>query len=385
MPEIRQVTGHALFAYRITAAGDVDETQLLYADLDPTAQEQRYVSMMQRCLSGWRYRPATSNGDPVATRMKIAFHHFPPDPPSDQLIQLPSGDVVPASLLEDLRKAKLKFTESLLKGRRHKEIQGRGWFLRTDLRKPQLSKVQRALDLTTRGFDAAFPNAPANREASDLAIILFQTNEAYQQLAAFDNVFPRMIPVAGQYESHTQMIYMALGDQPTSLALRILAHEATHYLIGMRLSRRWDDPPKWLSEGVATYIQCLKSYKKENINLAAIDFGYVDSGPYRYSKTATRLLEVLRAHFLALPDLSLLIDGQYDHHFLDERSELLYGLSWLFVHYLLNADEGKYRQGFRSWLYEPSDNTDAVSLAIAINRPIDSIDVELQAYLKGLD
>ena len=65
-------------------------------------------------------------------------------------------------------------------------------------------------------------------------------------------------------------------------------------------------------------------------------------------------------------------------------TSLFYAYSWGVVHFLMNGDEGKYRQGFERWIMDPDLPTNGGSLAETLGTTLPELDAELRAYLGKL-
>ena len=385
-------TGHALFEYRIEPSGAVQGIKLLYADVQPPDRKPGFLSEVQGCLAKWKFRPATADGVPTATVMKVAFHRLPPAVNDGTQVMLPGGRVVPAALVKQVRTATLAFTETLLKGRGYTEARGNGWSLRTDLPKSSLDDIQKTLDFARSVFDEAFPGSAAPAGTPDVTMILFKDEEEYRQLSAFDNVIPERAPVAGQYDGEFRMIYSALGSDPMPIFARIMAHEATHHFTFMRLSTANGPVPRWLSEGIAQYVQCVKMAKPGKIRLEALDRGQVSQpsvfvtaggaahGAWIYPKRAEVAFSDLDQN-LSDVDLAVLVDGRLDRHFFGEGAIGLYNVSWLLVQYLLNGDGGRHREAFRKWVLDPGAERTATTLSAAVGLSMTDLQQRLKAYL----
>ena len=385
-------TGHALFEYRIETTGAVQGVNLLYADVLPETRKSGYLAEVRSCLEKWKFRAATVDGAPAATTMKVAFHRLPPAPAGDEQFMLPGGRVVPGVLLKQVRTATLAFTESLLKGKDYKEAKGNGWLLRTDLPKASLDDLQAALEFSRNVFDEAFPGPAPVDAAQGVTLIVFKDEEKYRQLSAFDNIIPERAPVAGQYDPEFRMIYAALGNQPLQVFSRTMAHEATHHFASLRLSDTERRMPRWLSEGIAQYVECTKMAKPGKVRLEALDRGQVSqpavvmsrgeaySGAYVYRKRAESALSNLQVN-LDRVDLAHLFDGRLDQQFFHEGALTLYDVSWLTVHYLLNGDERRHREGFRKWAAGAGEARDADTLGAAVGLPTETLQARLRDHL----
>jgi uncharacterized protein DUF1570 len=391
-PGASPFTGHALFEYRIETTGAVQGIKLLYSDVQPADRKPGFVAEATTCLEKWKFKPATVDGIPAATVMKVAFHRLPPGPKDEEKVMLPGGRIVPKSLLAQVRVSTLAFTETLLKGKDYKEAKGNGWLVRTDLPKASLDDLQEAIEFAQRVVDEAFPGPAGGAGKQDVTLILFKDEEEYRQLSAFDNVIPERAPVAGQYDSQFRMIYSALGDRPLQVFARTMAHEATHHFASQRLGGANGAMPRWLGEGIAQYVECVKMAKPGKVRLEALDRGQVEQqttlmmrgdryrGAFIYRKRAESALSNLQEN-LSQVDLAALLDGRLEQHFFDEGAQTLYDVSWLLVHYLMNADGRQHRDLFRKWAADAAAPRSADSLAAIIGISVGDLQPRLQAYL----
>jgi len=70
--------------------------------------------------------------------------------------------------------------------------------------------------------------------------------------------------------------------------------------------------------------------------------------------------------------------------FVGDASELLYAQSWLLVHYLFNAEGGRWRAPFKAWLIKEDRQEGPGGLTTAIGRPLEQIEADLLTYLDAL-
>ncbi|HYV86785.1 MAG TPA: hypothetical protein VFB49_12805 [Patescibacteria group bacterium] len=388
-------TAHALYEYQITQTGAIQGIKLLYADVQPPDRRTAFLAQTQACLGGWRFRPATVDGTPAATLMKAAFHRLPPAPRNGPEVLLPGGHVVSLTLLDQIRAATLKFTETLLTGRGYLEARGKGWFLRTDLPKSALDDLQRTLDFAKEAFTDAFPGGTEPAASQDVTIILFKDQEKYQQLAAFDNLVPERSPVAGHYNPQVRIIYAAQGNQPMPIFARVIAHEATHHFAQLRLARPNEYLPRWLNEGTAMFVESIKMAKPGKVRLDALDRGDVTqpaalitrdgtaSGAWMWRKTVENALPLL-AENLGDYDIGALVDGRLDQYFFDNSMQVQYAVSWLLVHTLLTGEAGRYREAFRAWAAGAGATRDATTLGAALGIPMPDLHRAMEKHLKEI-
>jgi hypothetical protein len=391
------IAGHVLFEYVVETSGGVDRIKLLYADVRPPEKQPALVADLTACIRTFKFRPATVDGAPAATLMKAAFHRLPPTADPDQVL-LPDGQTVSQALIRQMRAATLTFTEALLKGPDYKEAQGNGWRVRTDLPKSALDDVQGAIGFARRALDEALPGrsgSGATAETQDVTLILFKDQEKYRQLSAFDNLIPERAPTLGEYDPQFRLIYSAAGDRPILFFARVMAHEATHHFLEQRLQAAPAPLPRWLNEGMAQFIECLKPSKSGTVRLDALDRGNVEQmgalmgregaqqGTFVWKKRVEAALADLREN-LSEVDVAALVDGGLDRHFFDEHGESLYDVSWLLVHFLMNGEDGRHRDAFRAWVLDAGAAKSAATLAAATAIPAADLPARLREHLARL-
>jgi hypothetical protein len=280
-----------------------------------------------------------------------------------------------------MRAEKLLFADTLLRGPDYQEAQGTDWTLQTNAGEKVVKRVDRALRFADRAFAVAFPKARRPEDPRDVTILLFRDGRSLSEVAAFDNIIPRHTPIAGQYTPMDRMIYTAVGNDPLPLVVAVLVHEATHHLTYERLYPEKKRLPPWVTEGIATFIESL-SRRDKYLNLRKIDRKVVKHGMVRWSPPGevylTRIREVAAAG--ALPSLESVLETELD----GISTSLFYAYSWGVVHFLMNGNEGKYRQGFERWIMDPDLPTTGESFAATLGTTLPELDAELRAYLRTL-
>jgi hypothetical protein len=298
-------------------------------------------------MESWRYDPATFDDRPLEIKMMLAFHYFQPAPPGSGTVSLPGGKEVPPAHLEELREEKLKFASTLLAGSTFSETEGNGWLLRTNVRKSDMRTVVEALEQATAAFDVVFPEAPPLPDSSRVIVLLFRETEHYNRVAAFDNIRNMRAAMTGKYHPDEQIAYASTGDMPLEVVSRVLVHEAVHHLVHQRLFGDDREPPVWADEGIATFISTLRDPGKGALDLARFNREKKIEKGYLWPAQGVHYLKALDTYDRRemLPDLGLFLSGEVRVEF-----DVFYGQTWVLVHYLINADEGKYRGPFRKWL-----------------------------------
>lgn len=393
-PELREVSGHLLFEYRVDNAGRVHDVKQLYASVDPHDRQSAFSAALAECVRRWAVPPGPSVAGAGAVTHLIPFHYFRPAPAGGGRSRLPDGRAVPDAWFHEMDREKLRFAEALLGegrsvaagGTPFIETGGTGWTLRTDVTEEEAGSVRDAIEYAVRAFNAAFPGAPPVPADAPLSIVLFRDEREYDQFVAFDNFVQLPARVAGLYSGRDRMIYGAVADRPIPVISGVMVHEATHHLVTQRLYGGNREPPLWVNEGIAVYIECLKRGSAGVVHLAALDHGMHVAARKMWPRPADEYLsELTRAvEQERLPGLEDLVTGRLDGRFLSEEQKILYGTSWLLVHYLVNADGGRYRNGFQSWLLDGDAPPGAGAFAAAVGGEVARMQTGLRLYLEQL-
>lgn len=392
-PDLRDVRGHLLFEYRMDPAGRVQDVQPLYVSVEPEARRGAFTAALAECVRQWAHPPEAGGGEGRATHL-VPFHYFRPAPERDPVGVLPDGRSYPLAWFEEVHREKLKLAEAILKrggpallgGGKYLELEGPGWVLRTNVREADARSLRDALEYAGRAFEASFPGVPPAPAEAVLTVLLFQSDREFEQIAAFDNFMLVPGQPAGRYTSWDRTIYASASDLPLPLITGVIVHEATHHLVWQRLYARGRNPPLWVNEGIANFIQCVKPAPSGGIDLGAIDRGRILRYPQVWSRPAEEYLDLLAESAAAsrLPPLADLLGGRLDAEFHGPRQKLLYGTAWLAVHYLLNAGGGKHREPFQAWLLGPASEGEGKALGAAIGRTPEQMEAEVRAHLEGL-
>lgn len=290
--------------------------------------------------------------------------------------------------LMQLRREKQALAMFLLAGADFHQVAGDGYELRTDLPARDTRTVASAIQRAGQAFTAAFPQAPASPEGDRALVHVFRHQEEFNQVVAFDELSVTHVPLAGQYAPEGGIIYLSAGGKPPGLTARVVAHEVTHHLVHGRLygqSRR--PPPFWVSEGVAAFIENLPAITAAEpgpIDLGALVRGLQSEQGYTWRADPDRYLMEMRraADGGGLASVAELLAGRGPSG--AERT-LLYGQSWLLVHYLMNGEGGRHREVFRRWLAGPDAAGDGVALLDALEMSADAMSARLDEHRAGLE
>ncbi|MGH9867730.1 MAG: hypothetical protein ACREAA_06150 [Candidatus Polarisedimenticolia bacterium] len=354
---IADTVGHVLVTYRVGESGKVDQARAVYSVVSPAPRRDQVLAVLEACVKGWAYQPAVSSGRAVPEWLLAAFHFFEPAPEGAGMVSVPGGRTIPAPHLETLRREKQALAMFLLSGAQFRSVREAGVELRTDLPGDAADGLVQAVRQARLSFEAAFPQAPAERAGTVLTMHVFGRQEEFNQVVAFDELSMVHVPLAGQYTPDGRMVYLSAGGKPLGLTARVVAHEVTHHLVHQRLYAGRRSAPFWVSEGIAAFIENMGSSAADgDVNLASLDRGLHTEEGYTWMADPDRYLkriEDVSRDGVHLPVADLMrgrgTDGQ--------DRVLAYGMSWLLVHYLMVGDGSAQRETFRSWV--AADGTDA--------------------------
>jgi len=385
--EAAGAVGHVLVQYRVTETGLVDQARSVYAVVRPESARNTFVTSLEACVAGWRYRPARSGGRPVAEHLLAAFHVFDPAPAGAPRVAIPGGRTMPVEQLAQLRREKQSLAMFLLGGADFHRIAGDGYELRSDLPGDGARALASAITRAGEAFQAAFPAAPAAPAGDRIVLHVFGRQEEFNQVVAFDELSLTHVPLAGQYAPEGGLVYLSAGGKPARLAARVVAHEVTHHLVHGRLYGGTRTPPFWVTEGIASFIENLPGMDgtaSGPVDLGTLDRGLKNDEGYTWRADPDRYLDEMdRADDTGgMASISELMAWRGSSG--GERT-LAYAQSWLLVHFLMNADAGRYREAFRRWLAGPDADKDGAALREALGMSSDALGALLDAHRVELE
>jgi hypothetical protein len=382
-PDLRSVTGHALFRYLIGPAGRVESIEDLYATSEPLSRRKAFIAALRSCLQGWRYEASGAQRVPLTARMLMAFHYFRPVAEGAPSITLSDGRALPLVHIQEMREERVRLATRILAGREYSEVKQATYTIQTDVAAGPRKSLMEAIDRAHRAFTHVFPTAPALTADSMLNVFLFRDEEAFNQVAAFDNLVRMKGGIAGQYSPVNQTAYASLGNKPPALVINEMVHEVTHHLVHQRLFRDGRDPPRWVNEGIATFMELLRPGKGPE--LARFERGTQTQGGFRWQALGDTYLEALarEAKAESEPDLKAFLAGSPELG--PMKSDLFYGLSWLIVHFLITGEDEAYRRRFETWLLTQADARNGESVASALDLTIEELGKKLAAHRKRLE
>ena len=385
--DLAGVWGHLLFGYTVSPEGRVGNVRLAYDRVEPEEHRSALIKALTGCINAWSFRPGTKDGRRARFYQLVPFHFFRPAPDDDLDVPIPGGRTIGLSRIQEMYKEKLVLADKLLASRTYTKAEGNGWVLRTNVRQKFANDIKKALEFASAMFDTVFLSAPTIPDEVTLEIVLFRDYYDYSLVVAFDNLLPGRYAGDGRYSMEDHTIYASVGAKPPSVLTDMMVHEMTHHLIYMRLYGGDRYPPQWTSEGIASFIETIKRSSRKGLDLSRVQRGKASGGGFIYKRSAEAYLDALNAELKrgSTPGLPEILEGEFDENFYQGGWDIYYGTSWVLVHYLVNADGGKYRPGFERWLLSEDGSVgDAESLATAIGKPLNEIEAALPAYVKAI-
>lgn len=381
-PPLRTVTGHALFRYSVGPAGTVDSIDELYVAARPASREDAFVAALRTCLQGWRYKAPAEQRLPISTQMLMAFHYFEPAPEGAPSLTAPGGRSIPRCHVEEMRKEKIRLASRLLAGGEYTELRGDGYLVRTNVAEGPRNMLREAIDRAQRVFGEVFPSAPPLPTSSMLNVFLFRDEDSFNQVAAFDNLIRMRGGIAGQYSPVEQTAYASLGMKPARIVIGEMVHEVTHHLVHQRLFQDGRDPPYWVNEGIATFVEMLPAGK--TLDIDRFERGRQKQDHYRWRSQGDIYLDALsrEAKEGTEPDLEAFLSGAPRVGRM--KSDVAYGLSWLIVHYLVTGEHQAHREKFQNWLLTRADRRRGDSVLADIGLTLEEFRQRLAGHRKRI-
>lgn len=382
-PELASVTGHILVKVTASEKGQVLWVKDLYSTIEPAKARKGVMKSLKSCLKKRHFKEAVvRDAVKVRTDFLLAYHYFEPISDDASTVEVAQDRRVPEAWLEEMRAEKARLAESLMAKSKRVEVAGAGWKLTTDVTREVIEDIRRGLETAEQVFNMAFPGAPPVPAASPVSIFVLTDDDKLNRVAAFDNMSQSVGGLLGQYDPIDRSIYTYAGlDTPPALVAGTIAHEATHHFVAQRLYPGDRSPPFWVTEGIAELVQCVDTSDPEGLHLDRFRTGKLFKGGWRWMAPAQENLNVLETSLRRedLRPLGLFLRGQA-HGAISVRQA--YAISWLLVHYLVNADEGAHRQAFLEWMSGPKAEDDhAISIAAALDVAVEDLETALRAHL----
>ena len=218
-------------------------------------------------------------------------------------------------------------------------------------------------------------------------LYLFYSRYKYKKL--FDDTSQIPEGSVGHYRvmidivaAHTDSVGPELPD--------VLIHEATHQLIHQRLYGSEASPSPWISEGMACYFEHMLRDRSGTFKVSEIggkSVGIFKEGPKGGKglgpERLRRYAKALKAGEASSLDETIKIKD--DASFYAGGAEERYAASWLLVHFLWHADEGRHAAGFVKYLKrEIHEGADPGAFYKEIGMSPQELQASFEAYVKKL-
>jgi hypothetical protein len=380
---LKGVSGHVLMRYTINREGLVNFVEPVFSRVEPAARSAEVIGHLKSCLSEWKYAPGDTSGWAKAyLELLLAFHYFRPTPAPQETVTLPGGRKVPRSWMAEMRQMKIDLGDELLKGPLVKELSGDGWSLKTNVKPAERTPLSHAIQEAEETFSSIFPGK-SEAEGPPMVVLVFGERDQFTRVAAFDNLFVRFTP-GGEYlpEERIAYTFASKSEGPLRMSLDYLRHEVTHHLVYQRLAGGRGDPPYWVNEGIASLIELLRPRKKGEVDRFRFQRGGQAEGAYSWRSKSDDFIGAFEKAAAAqrLPDPAAFLRGEMKEMPVD----LAYGLSWIVVHYLLNAEQGQLQAPFVRWMTTTMGTADDPGLAKALGRTPEHIFSALPAHVESM-
>ena len=152
---------------------------------------------------------------------------------------------------------------------------------------------------------------------------------------------------AGIFMSNEQLLAGFVGKRPPSALFKTLYHEGFHQFLFHYIG---PNCPIWLNEGLAQYFS--------EATWTGNGYRVGDIPPHRIY---TLKREWENKQWMSLEKLLSLTNSEWMGMVEDQspRSSLIYNQTWLFVHFLIDGANGKYRDNLEEYLEDIADDEDS--------------------------
>jgi len=192
-------------------------------------------------------------------------------------------------------------------------------------------EIGRHMDVVFREYARRFSSFPV-RNGGDLTLYVFQTQEEY--MAFFDEMGMNATGSGGMffYGGEKEGLAVFIGGRPLEVVLETLRHEGLHQFAYQRVH---ENMPQWLNEGMAEWF----GYAIETRR--GLEPGVVDGGARDRVRAA-----IDRGVTFPLDELLFMTNAEWNARLnaQDARAAVMYDQSWSVVHFLVNAENGKYER-----------------------------------------
>ncbi len=241
-----------------------------------------------------------------------------------------------------------------------------------------LKKIADALEHLREVFIAIFGGAfPLRKESFRTTVILFSNSTSYYYFT-FKIGAPYPGTSIGYYIPGTEFIISHFEQGYQKNFSSTLLHESVHQLNDSLLYSPDARKSIWVNEGLATYFA-----HTEMESDGSLIFGKIDKSP----ANAEGLLNVLKKAMKKKKHKRVweLIECHDREEFYDNEEGIYYAESWLFIHFLLHHQGGKYRKSFVKFLRDEIDGNGSLeSFKKIFGDDLKPLDKEFRSYVLRL-
>jgi uncharacterized protein HemY len=183
----------------------------------------------------------------------------------------------------------------------------------------EIRNVANQLEQFRSAFGSLFPTAPLNSSAPT-TVIVFKNDVAFRP-------YKPNSEDAGYFQPGEDVNYIALTSERDSSAhpFRVIFHEYVHLLVNNSMGAT---VPLWFNEGLAEYYSTFDLMNERRVLLGNLIPGHI--------------LYLRRNEFLPLRTL-FAVDYKSPYYNESTKMNIFYAESWMFMHYLMQADGEKHR------------------------------------------
>lgn len=257
---------------------------------------------------------------------------------------------------EALREAFLAEAERLVRDRNYWSRLGTHYRLQTDDPSLDSENALALLDSFWEFFDGFWGDAIELEPVDGISrVFCYDSFHKYNKLLPFDASRSGVRPRGHYISLFDALVVYSRADSPGGFA-DSLVHEAAHQAVSQRIYGG-RDKPVWLSEGLAAYFGFTRRTKSGEFRRGEVGgkaLPMFKSGTPSTPESSRATLQGFRRDLrsqLGEGSLSARIIGlDRPEEFYAQNVQFHYAASWLFVHFLLEGDDGAHRPAFERFL-----------------------------------
>lgn len=193
------------------------------------------------------------------------------------------------------------------------------------------------MDAVFEEYERRFASFPA-KNSTTVRLYLFDTQATYLSALKAKNLDASNTGGVFFHSTEEAGLSTFVEGQTGLRMFHVLQHEGFHQFAYIRIG---DNLPIWANEGVAEYF-----------GQSILVKGKLRTGVAPQSRIALVQAEIKRELAFPLDELLTISHERWNHAVAtgDERAGVLYDQSWSVVHFLINADKGKYAPALETYI-----------------------------------